>query len=600
MVLVLDAALSKPQNQHKYPVNWNFWLNFLLVLACVAVQGCTDKLRDPPQSENGEYIGILGEVDVSTGYRPSVRARAEQATNPDETKTGVVLSLSGGGTRAGALSAGTLLGIRRVQEYQRQSNLPVVPNIDLITATSGSSAVAMAYALNSDEAFSNLFELYLIPSLIVQEGHDAFAEMASLIFPWGPIMIPATLLTMLLGGDTDLSAIDDLASRLNKDLFESADFGRLVTLWENQLKNPVGNWVPPYVVINATDYDTATGFYFTQQQFDLLCRDLSEFEIARAVAASAAFPGAFDTIRIQNLARLGGVCEAHREVSDGRNREWIFIEDGIDDLGIPARTAVRQRDLEVLQNTGMERSLPSGAYRRSVAALSFLNLPDLAEKSEEGIATDPKRIVHLLDGGVSDNLAISYLIGTLIDGRHQSVFVDEEGPVELDSLLIVVVNASTEFQTEAGNIDKGMDPFSTANSAFNAAITNNSYNLLERLNTIDSQTSQFLTDDSQVDFVAVGFDQIRNARCRRKFNTIESTKITDPQEVFALAELGQALVVEQLLPDIAATDMGVANTFLVDIDGEFLTQDKVCAKFLSDETWTSPALDEYLAWLNDE
>ena len=43
----------------------------------------------------------------------------------------------------------------------------------------------------------------------------------------------------------------------------------------------------PYLVINATDMNTRTLFPFIQLQFNLICNDLKNMEIARAVAASA-------------------------------------------------------------------------------------------------------------------------------------------------------------------------------------------------------------------------------------------------------------------------------------------------------------------------
>jgi len=46
----------------------------------------------------------------------------------------------------------------------------------------------------------------------------------------------------------------------------------------------------PYVLLNATDMTLGARFEFTQDQFDLLCSDLSQVPVARAVAASSAFP----------------------------------------------------------------------------------------------------------------------------------------------------------------------------------------------------------------------------------------------------------------------------------------------------------------------
>ncbi len=41
----------------------------------------------------------------------------------------------------------------------------------------------------------------------------------------------------------------------------------------------------PYIQINATDLGTGQYFGFTKERFDLLCSDLTNFKVARAVAA---------------------------------------------------------------------------------------------------------------------------------------------------------------------------------------------------------------------------------------------------------------------------------------------------------------------------
>jgi NTE family protein len=50
-------------------------------------------------------------------------------------------------------------------------------------------------------------------------------------------------------------------------------------------------------------------FVFSQEQFDLICSDLSQLEVARAVAASSAVPVAFSPIVLKNYA---GTCGFER------------------------------------------------------------------------------------------------------------------------------------------------------------------------------------------------------------------------------------------------------------------------------------------------
>ena len=51
-------------------------------------------------------------------------------------------------------------------------------------------------------------------------------------------------------------------------------------------------------------------FEFTQDQFDLLCSDLTDVPVARAVAASSAFPILLSPLTLHNYA--GEPCDAFR------------------------------------------------------------------------------------------------------------------------------------------------------------------------------------------------------------------------------------------------------------------------------------------------
>jgi NTE family protein len=56
------------------------------------------------------------------------------------------------------------------------------------------------------------------------------------------------------------------------------------------------------VQINAADLVGGNRFTFFQPQFDLICSDLSQLTVARAVAASSAVPGVFTPITLRSYA----------------------------------------------------------------------------------------------------------------------------------------------------------------------------------------------------------------------------------------------------------------------------------------------------------
>ncbi len=124
----------------------------------------------------------------------------------------------------------------------------------------------------------------------------------------------------------------------------------------------------PMLLVNATNYISGQRFVFSNAAFDNLRSSLSTLPVAVAVGASAAFPGVFRAVTLRNFADKGDPL-------------WHdpFVRSGPGRLG-------RANDPRV-------RSLPG-------------RLGDTG-------------FVHLLDGGISDNLGIATLIDLyLADGNR--------------------------------------------------------------------------------------------------------------------------------------------------------------------------------------
>jgi NTE family protein len=116
----------------------------------------------------------------------------------------------------------------------------------------------------------------------------------------------------------------------------------------------------PIVSVDATDIANGIPFSFTQPYFDLICSDLSTFPVARAVAASNGFPVLFSPI---TLISYNQRCQAKRPPT-AAPAAWADTPDELSRHALLARTANRYLDPERTQ------------------------------------------YVHLLDGGISDNLAL--------------------------------------------------------------------------------------------------------------------------------------------------------------------------------------------------
>jgi NTE family protein len=148
--------------------------------------------------------------------------------------------------------------------------------------------------------------------------------------------------------------------------------------------------------MSATEMTHGTRVELTQEVFDLICSDLSLLSVGRAVAASSAIPMALTPITLRNYAGACGLKmpERFEGVSEGREIvEWRFN----------------------LRN-------------------------DIAPFLDRG----RKPYIHLVDGGVGDNLGLKALLDQVI--ARGSVWRTLKGtPMEkVQKVVFIVVNAETE------------------------------------------------------------------------------------------------------------------------------------------------------------
>lgn len=150
-----------------------------------------------------------------------------------------------------------------------------------------------------------------------------------------------------------------------------------------------------YVVINASDMVRGSRFSFRQGEFDYLCSDLAQFPVARAVAASAALPGPFTPIVLVNHAGSCGFEEPAWVAETISARE-------------PSRRRLRQAQIV---RSYLERRSP---------------------------------YVHLLDGGIVDNLGLRFTFERVIEEGGLAEMLAASGREQTREIVLIVVNAETE------------------------------------------------------------------------------------------------------------------------------------------------------------
>ena len=167
----------------------------------------------------------------------------------------VVMSFSGGGTRAAALSYGVLEGLQKAKIRWQGKEQSLLDEVDVISSISGGSFTAAYYGLKREDTFKEFPDKFLYRPV---QG-DLLSQM------YNPVNW-----VKLMGGSYGRS---DLAFELyNEEIFNRATFADLSM-----------RKTRPFISINATDLTLGAPFSFTQEQFDLLCSDLDQVPVARAL-----------------------------------------------------------------------------------------------------------------------------------------------------------------------------------------------------------------------------------------------------------------------------------------------------------------------------
>lgn len=305
----------------------------------------------------------LTHVDPDSGYRWNPRL----VVPDNDPHTLLVLTFSGGGTRAAAFSFGVLEELRRTVVQAAGGPHPMLSEVDLMTGTSGGSFTALAYAQYGE----HLFDIYEDAFL----KRDVQGDLLRRLF--NPFTWPQ-LLTQGFGR-SELAA-----EYYDEILFHDTTYGDL-------LKR-----LTPKAIVGGTDVTTGARIGFTQGEFDIICADLTKFRLSRAAAASSAVPVVLTPVTLDNR---GGTCGYQLP-------RWISA---------------------VLKSS----ESPDFANRAALRVRNALLLQDSAARP----------YIHLVDGGLADNLALLGLVEIL-----QEVMADAGARVAFDigrlrRIAVIIVNA---------------------------------------------------------------------------------------------------------------------------------------------------------------
>lgn len=184
----------------------------------------------------------------------------------------------------------------------------------------------------------------------------------------------------------------ELAARLYDDvLFHGATFA--------DLQRRSGPWV----LVTATDISTGSRLGFSQGEFDIICSDLSSVPLSRAAAASSAVPVVLSPVTINNY---GGTCGYKDPV-------WARAITDPKTLARPAgRSLQRLREIRSFQDS-MSRPF-----------------------------------LHLVDGGLSDNLGMRAVLEGLEAVESSAAFRRANRVDSIRRIVVFVVNSLSNPATD--------------------------------------------------------------------------------------------------------------------------------------------------------
>ena len=348
----------------------------------------------------------LNKPIARTSEEVTARARARRPRNSSD-KLFVVLTFSGGGTRAAAFAYGVLeeLANARVNFDGRERSL--LDEVDVVSGVSGGSFTAAYFGLHGRDTLGSFEKKFLYRNVESSLKRTVLSPRN-----WGRLY------------SSTYGRSDIVADWLDRNLFDKATFRDLART------RGAG------VIINATDITRGAPFSFVADQFSLICSDLGSVPISRAVVASAAVPVLFSPISLRNY---GGTCGY-------KQPEWM--------------------------RGGTGASAIEDARRRQRAEL-FESYDQSSERP----------YIHLVDGGITDNLGLRGILDEVTaSGSIREAFARQRLN-DTQQVLFIVVNAQAGLDAQWDKVESGPTTAAIIDSATTVQINRYNFETIELLRT---------------------------------------------------------------------------------------------------------------------
>jgi len=446
----------------------------LFVLIAVLLSGCAYPTRNVE----------IGTLSTDYGYR------WHNLKPNDMSDTLVIVTASGGGTRAAVLELSVLEGMQKVALPAIKKDL--TDEIDVISSVSGGSVTAGYFAVHGSAGFGDL------ENFLRQDGIAAIAWRA---------LNPVGLAKL---STHSYERIDPEIDYFDAGLFHDATFQSLLD-----------NHRRPYLILNAADMVEGIPFPLTQRMFDLLCSDLSKMKLSTAVASSAAFPVALSPVTLKNYSQ----CSAQSGAPHWPPL-WATNAAATDWSDNPERVVLGRTEVAYAQGNS---------------------------------ASHPKDYIHLLDGGIADNLGINEPYRLLTTDDADPSFLNDIAQGTIKRIIFVMVNSRSAALSTLDERQATPGALAMLSGSVDSAIDRSTAGAAHRLRTLlETEYKQQATAESQMGqpviakrfedisknthLISVDFDAIADTSCRQAYHGIATSWTLKKTDIDGLLLMGQALL----------------------------------------------------------
>jgi NTE family protein len=431
----------------------------------------------------------------------------------------VVLSISGGGSRAAALGSAIVKRLNSLRYAAADEMRPLAADIAVVSSVSGGSVYAADLALNGPTHANDFMDRI--------QNYDGVGWLER------RALNPLTWVSLQFENKTRI----DLLQEMIEDLLQT-----------NATMNVTDRPGKPLVFMNATDMVAGQVFTFNRFTLDDLCMDYDKVPVSLAVTASAAFPIAFTPVLLRNDSYLSSSCPGTRNAH------------------LPYRLP-----LEV----------PGGAYAnletyRIARYRQSLRNETVHEQGADGDDPPYRTSVYLrlVDGGVADNSGLTALRRALLTFGGATDLGRLAAQAKLRHLVVIAVNARSD---PPNKLDRSAEyttiptmAASISGTLVDSASSNAALAFDNFIRVLANERDRLVAQgQSQANFsiypISIDFDQLPNATAgqrqqQQKVKSIATSWTLQPGDVALLDEVaGELLWRHPCFRELVA-DIGLRGT----------------------------------------